>query len=173
VPTGGDPGPLLAAFATVLRRHRRSLTLVIDGRLSRGEGPLDEVERLGLSFDVAEARGLSEAGRARLLRHARAVVVADGEAGCLPAAFSEAVALGTPVVMAGSPATRETLTTNELAAAEYCDAASGPDGLVRAILHALDHRDEVLARQRAMLTRLANRTWADVAADMLGLVPRP
>jgi len=172
VPTGSDPGPLLAAFATVLRRHRRSLTLVIDGRLPRGDGPLDEVERLGLSFDVAEARGLSEAGRARLLRHARAVV-ADGEAGCLPAAFSEAVALGTPVVMAGSPATRETLTTNELADAEYCDAASGPDGLVRAILHALDHRAEVQARQRAMLARLANRTWADVAADMLGLVPRP
>jgi len=171
VPTGGDPGPLLAAFATVLRRHRRSLTLVIDGRLPRGEGPLDEVERLGLSFDVAEARGLSEAGRARLLRHARAVVV-DGDGDCLPAAFSEAVALGTPVVMAGSPATRETLTTNELAAAEHCDAASGPDGLVRAILHALDHRDEVLARQRAILARLAARTWADAAAAMLGLAER-
>ena len=171
VPTGGDPGPLLAAFATVLRRHRRSLTLVIDGRLPRGEGPLDEVERLGLSFDVAEARGLSEAGRARLLRHARAVVV-DGDGDCLPAAFSEAVALGTPVVMAGSPATRETLTANELAAAEHCDAASGPDGLVRAILHALDHRDEVLARQRAILARLAARTWADAAAAMLGLAER-
>jgi hypothetical protein len=173
VPTGGDPGPLLAAFATVLRRHRRSLTLVIDGRLPRGDGPLDEVERLGLSFDVAEARGLSEAGRARLLRHARAVVVADGEAGCLPAAFSEAVALGTPVVMPGSPVTRETLTTNELAAAEYFDADGGADGVASAILHALDHRDEVQARQRAILARLANRTWADVAAAMLGLVPRP
>jgi hypothetical protein len=172
VPKGSDPGPLLAAFATVLRRHRRSLTLVIDGRLPRGVGPLDEVERLGLSFDVAEARGLSEAGRARLLRHARAVVVADGEAGCLPAAFSEAVAPGTPVVMAGSPATRETLTADELAAAEYFDADGGADGVASAILHALDHRDEVLARQRAMLTRLANRTWADVAAAMLGLAER-
>jgi hypothetical protein len=56
------------------------------------------------------------------LRHARAVVVADGEAGCLPAAFSEAVTLGTPVAMAGSPVTRETLTADELAAAEYFDA---------------------------------------------------
>jgi glycosyltransferase involved in cell wall biosynthesis len=173
VPTGGDPGPLLAAFATVLRRHRRNLTLVIDGRLTRGEGPLDEVERLGLSFDVAEARGLSEAGRARLLRHARVVVVADGDGGCLPAAFSEAVALGTPVAMAGSPATRETLTADELATAEYFDAERSVDGIASAILHALDHRDEVLARQQAILARLANRTWDDVAADMLGLVPRP
>jgi hypothetical protein len=68
--------------------------------------------------------------------------------------------------------TRETLTADELAAAEYFDADGGADGIASAILHALDHRDEVLARQRAMLTRLAARTWADVAADMLGLVPR-
>jgi glycosyltransferase involved in cell wall biosynthesis len=173
VPAGGDPGPLLAAFATVLRRHRRNLTLVIDGRLPRGEGPLDEVERLGLSFDVAEARGLSEAGRARLLRHARAVVVADGDGGGLPAAFSEAATLGTPVVMARSPATRELLTPDELATTESFDAEGGVDGLVPAILHALDHRDEVRARQRTILARLAARSWVDVAAEMLGLVPRP
>jgi glycosyltransferase involved in cell wall biosynthesis len=171
VPTGGDPGPLLAAFATVLRRHRRNLMLVIDGRLPRGDEPFDEVERLGLSFDVAEAGGLSEVGRARLLRHARAVVVADGDGGCLPAAFSEAAALGTPLVMAGSPAIGETLTADELAAAEYVDPEGGADGLVRALLHALDHRDAVLTRQRAILARLAARTWADVAAEMLGLVP--
>jgi hypothetical protein len=30
----------------------------------------------------------------------------------------------------------------------------------------------VLARQRAMLARLAARTWADVAAAMLGLAER-
>jgi glycosyltransferase involved in cell wall biosynthesis len=101
------------------------------------------------------------------------VVVADGEAGCLPAAFSEAVALGTPVAMAGSPATRETLTADELATAEYFDAERSVDGIASAILHALDHRDEVRARQQAILARLANRTWDDVAADMLGLVPRP
>ncbi len=171
VPTGGDPGPLLAAFATVLRRHRRNIMLVIDGRLPRGDEPFDEVERLGLSFDVAEAGGLSEVGRARLLRHARAVVVADGDSGCLPAAFSEAVALGTPVVMARSPATRELLTPDDLATAESFEAQGGVDRLVRALLHALDHRDAVLARQRAILARLAARSWADVAAEMLGLVP--
>ena len=173
VPAGGDPGPLLAAFAMVLRRHRRNLMLVIDGRLPRGEGPLDEVERLGLSFDLAEAAGLSEVGRARLLRHARAVVVADGDGGCLPAAFSEAVALGTPVVMARSPAIGETLTDDGRAVAEYVGPEGRVDGLARAILHALDHRDEVLARQRAMLARLAARTWADVAAEMLGLARQP
>jgi hypothetical protein len=75
--------------------------------------------------------------------------------------------------MARSPVTRETLTADELAAAECFDADGGADGVASAILHALDHRAEVLARQRAMLARLANRTWADVAAEMLGLAPRP
>jgi hypothetical protein len=75
--------------------------------------------------------------------------------------------------MARSPATRETLTADELAAAEYFDADGGADGVASAILHALDQRAEVQARQRAILARLANRTWSDVAAAMLGLVPRP
>jgi glycosyltransferase involved in cell wall biosynthesis len=168
-----DSAPLLPAFATVLRRHRRNLTLLLDGRLPRGDAPRGEVAELGLSFDVGEAAGLSEAARARLLRYARAVIVADSDSGCLPPIFSEAVALGTPVVMGRGAAIREMLAPDELAATEYFDVAVGADGIARAILHALDHRAEVLARQRAILARLAARTWADVAADILGLVPRP
>ena len=166
---GGAAGPLLTAFAAVLRRHRRNLKLFLDGRLPRGGEVLDEVESLGLSFDVAEAAGLGEAARARLLRHARAVVVADGEAACLPPVFSEAVAAGTPVVMGRLAAVREVVTPEELAPAEYFDPGCGEAELVRAIVHALDHRDAVLARQRAILSRLSTRTWADVAADVLRL----
>ncbi len=166
---GGEAGPLLPAYATVLRRHRRNLKLLVDGRLPPGDGVFNEVEALGLSFDVAQYGGLSEAVRARLLRHARVVVVADGDACCVPAIFGEAVAAGTPVVMGRLAAVREVLTPDELSAAEYFDVAGDDAGKVRAILHAVDHRDAVLARQRAILALLAARTWADVAADVLGL----
>jgi glycosyltransferase involved in cell wall biosynthesis len=165
----GAAGPLLPAFAAVLRRHRRNLKLLLDGRLPRGDGIFDEVEALGLPFDVAECAGLSEAARARLLRHARAVVVADGDAACLPAVFGEAVAAGTPVVMGRLAAVREVLAPEELSAAEYFDPGCGEAELVRAVLHALDHRHAVVARQRAILVRLATRTWADVASDVLRL----
>ena len=164
---GGDAGPLLPAYAAVLRRHRRNLKLLVDGRLPRGDGVFDEVESLGLPFDVAETAGLGEAARARLLRHARAVVVADGDVACLPAVFGEAVATGTPVVMGRLAAVREVLTPEELAAAEYFDPGCGQAEFARAIVHVLDHRDAVLARQRAIVARLATRTWADVAADAL------
>ncbi|MFM7137936.1 MAG: glycosyltransferase, partial [Planctomycetota bacterium] len=164
---GGEPGLLLPAYATVLRRQRRNLKLFLDGRLPRGDEVLDEVEALGLPFDVAEAAGLGEAARARLLRHARAVVVAGGEAACLPPVFGEAVAAGTPVVMGRLAAVAEVLTPEELAAAEYFDPGLGEAELARAILHVLDHRDAVLARQQAIVRRLAARTWVDVVADTL------
>jgi glycosyltransferase involved in cell wall biosynthesis len=81
--------------------------------------------------------------------------------------FSEAVAAGTPVVMGRLAAVREVLTPAELAEEEYFDPGRGEAELVRAILHVLDHRDAVLARQRAILARLAARSWADVTADTL------
>ena len=166
---GGAAGPLLPAFAAVLRRHRRNLKLLVDGHLPRGDGIYDEVEALGLPFDVAECTGLSEAARARLLRHARVVLVANGDAACLPAIFGEAVSAGTPVVMGRLAAVRELLTSEELSAAEYFDPGCGEAELVGAVLHVLDQRDAVLARQQAILARLATRTWADVAADVLRL----
>lgn len=169
---GGTPGLLLPAYAAVLRRHRRNLKLLIDGHLPLGDGVFDEVgeiEALGLPFDVAECAGLGEAARARLLRHARVVIVADGDAACLPAVCGEAVAAGTPVVIGRLAAVRELLTPEELSAAEYFDPGCGEAELVRAVVHALDHRDAVVARQQAILARLATRTWTDVASEALRL----
>jgi len=169
--TGENPGPLLAAYATVLRRHRRDLKLLVDGRLPRGDGRLDHVESLGLSFDVARCAGLTEAGRGRLLRHARLVVVPEVGAGGLPAIFCEAVAAGTPVVMSRLAAVREMLTMDELSQPEYVDAPAAADGLAEAMLYALDRREAVLARQRLVLARLAHRRWDDVVRDTLHARP--
>lgn len=162
---------ILPAYAAVLRRHRRNLKLLVDGRLPQGEGPLADVASLGLSFDVAEVVGLGETARVRLLRHARLVVAADLESWCLPTVFSEAIAAGTPVVMARASAVREMIPDTALAWPEYFDpGAHVESGLVRSILHVLDHRDEVLSRQRQLLGRLMSRTWRDVVEDTLRLV---
>lgn len=171
VPSNSSDAPLLSAYATVVRRHRCDLKLLVDGRLQRGDGPVSDIAAAGLCFDVAEAAGLAVPARLRLLRHARVVVVPALDTGAVPAIFAEAVAVGVPVVMGRLPATREFLTTSELAGGEYFDPASGPgEGIARAILHVLGHRDEVLARQRAIVTRLATRTWAGVAAEQLALL---
>lgn len=163
--------PILPAYAAVMRRHRRNLKLVVDGRLPSGRGHVADIHAMGLTFDVAEAAGLPEDARARLLRHARAVVVPDLDGPCLPPVFAEAVVAGTPVVLARSPAVREVMPDADLSSPEYFAVGSGAEeSLVRAILHVLEHRDEVLARQRGLLARLASRTWQDVVQDYLRLV---
>ena len=166
--------PVLSVYSAVLRRHRRNLKLVVDGLLPVGVGPLADVHTLGLSFDVAEAAGLAEPARVRLLQHARAVVVPHLDGCCLPPVFAEAVALGTPVVLGRTPAVRESVPDEDLSSPEYFDVSVAPEeGLRRAILHVLDHADEVLDRQRAILARLRDRTWRDVAAARLGLLRLP
>lgn len=167
------PTPLLRAYAQVLRRHRRNLKLVVDGLLPPGAGPTAEVHSLGLSFDVAEAAGLSEPARLRLLRHARGVIVADLDGGGVPPVFGEAVAIGTPVVLGRTPAVREMIPAEDLATPEYFDVTGDPEPAIRrAILSILDQPDEVRARQRALLARLSGRTWRDVAAEKLALLGR-
>ncbi len=165
--------PILPAYAAVLRRHRRNLKLIVDGVLPWGDAAPPEVHALGLPFDVAEAAGLSESARGRLLRHARAVVVPDLDGGCLPPVFAEAVSLGTPVVLGRTRAVRETIGDEDLAQPEYFDVEHGGESAIRtAMLHVLDHADEVLSRQQALVARLAVRTWRDVAAARLRLLQR-
>lgn len=165
--------PILPAYAAVLRRHRRNVKLLVDGQLPAGHGPVADIHSLGLSFDVAEAGGLPETARARLLRHARAVVVADLDGVCLPPIFAEAVAAGTPVVLGRSPAVREAISDADLSGPWCFDVGIGAEAsLVQAILHVLDHGGDVLDRQRVILKRLAARTWHDVAAEHLRLAPR-
>lgn len=165
------PTPLLRAYALVVRRHRRNLKLVVDGLLPRDDGPMQEVHALGFSFDVAEAAGLSEQARIRLLRHARAVVVPDLDGGCLSPTFGEAVAVGTPVVLGRTPAAQEAIPADDLASPEYFDVHDEPEAAAcQAILHALDHPADVIARQQAILARLAARTWRDVVAARLRLL---
>ena len=168
------PTPVLPAYALVLRRHRRDVKLVVDGLLPQDAAPRREVHALGLSFDVAEAAGLGEQARLRLLRHARAVVVADLDGGCLSPVFGEAVAVGTPVVLGRTAAAREAIPAHDLASPEYFDIDDQPAAAVcRAILHALDHPGDVLTRQRALLARQASRTWRDVVVERLRLVRGP
>ena len=171
VPVRGRPWPdsraVVGAYAKVLRRHRRHLKLVLIGHATRQHTLRDELCAQGLVFDVVEIAALPEDARARLIRHASAVVIPPGTGAPLPSMVTEAISLHTPVVWGRRTAARW-LAVEEATGAEcFEEAADGADALAAAILHALDFRNDVLPRQQSILRRLAERTWTDVAKEAL------
>ena len=171
VPVRGRPWPdsraVVGAYAKVLRRHRRHLKLVLIGHATRQHTLRDELCAQGLVFDVVEIAALPEDARARLIRHASAVVIPPGTGAPLPSMVTEAISLHTPVVWGRRTAARW-LAVEEATGAEcFEEAADGADALAAAILYALDFRNDVLPRQQSILRRLAARTWTDVAQEAL------
>lgn len=171
VPVQGGPWPgihaVLRAYVRILRRHRRHLKLVLIGCASRRDDLREELCTQGLVFDVAEVAALPEAARARLIRHAAAVVIPPGKTTMPPSMVTEAISLRTPVVMGRQMAARW-LAVESVAGVEYfADEATHEDVLAESILHAIDRRDDVVAGQQVILGRLTGRTWADVAKDAL------
>ena len=159
---------ILQAYEEILRRHRRDLKLIVTGHISGNPDLAAVLHRRGLVFDVVEATNLPDDVHARLLQHARALVIPTFFEAALPFGFAEAVGLGTPVAMARIPVVEEALGRDAVAAPEYFAPHDIP-AMTQAIVHVLDHTAAVLARQRGIVAGLQQRTWADVAADYLAL----
>ncbi len=157
---------VLQAYERILRRHRRRVKLVVTGVLSANPELAADLHRRGLVFDVIEAANVPEAVHARLIRHARALVIPTFFEGAMPFGFAEAVGLGTPVAFSRIPVVEEVLTAAEFDVPESFEPTD-VEAMVRSILHVLDHPADVLARQRRVLERFRERTWADVAAEYL------
>jgi len=157
---------LLKAFDAVLRRHRRNIKLVVTGDLNSNEDLLFFLQERGLVFDVIQARNLKENLHTRLIRHAELIVIPTLFEGGMPFGFAEAIGMGTPCAFSRIPAFTESLTEQELAEPEVFNPRES-GSIEQAILHVLDHRDEVLKRQQMIVERLSQRTWANVAEECL------
>lgn len=92
------------------------------------------------------------------------------EGGC-PFTFTEALSVGTPVVMARIPVTEEVLTETELQAATFFDPYDWRD-MAERIEWALTHRDELLAIQKPTFERLTQRTWQNVVQEHIAVLDR-
>lgn len=92
------------------------------------------------------------------------------EGGC-PFTFTEALSVGTPVVMARIPVTEEVLTDVRLQEATLFDPYDWQD-CARRIEWGLAHREELLALQRATYQQLSQRTWTDVVNEHIEVLDR-
>lgn len=161
---------LLRAYDHLLKRRYRGCKLVLTGNLQRWPDIRGFIAEHGLENDILCLKGLSVEELAACYRLAVLAVNPSLSEGGFPFTFTEAISVGTPVVMADIPVTAETIGDEEF----YADTTFDPydwQAMADRIEYALDNRDALYARQRAFYdARLLARGWGEMADDYVALL---
>jgi glycosyltransferase involved in cell wall biosynthesis len=162
---------LVRAYEQLLRRDLVSVKLVLTADFNA-----PEAERLRhyvwahrLQYDVISLPRLPAPVLSAMFALARLAVCPTLFEGGLPFTFSEALSVGTPVVMSRIPVVTEKIPDGPLARAMLFDPYDEADVCAR-MRWALAHRDELLALQQPLYEALAARSWEDVASDYLAVM---
>ena len=157
---------LVRAYEKLLRHHLVNVKLVLTGDLLAPEAArvATYVWEKRLQFDVISLPRVPADVLAALFALTRLAVCPTLFEGGLPFTFSEALSVGTPVVMSRIPAVTEKIRDPELARLMLFDPFDA-DNMCERIRWGLENRDVLLARQQAVYRQLATRTWSDVASD--------
>lgn len=162
---------LLMAYRHLLQDRLISHKLLLTGDPSVQREVQDYVRDNRLENDVLFVRGLSVQQLAACYRLATlAVNPSFSEGGC-PFTFSEALSVGTPVVMANIPVTREVLDDPALFEHTFFDPYDWRD-MSACIEWGLQNRDALLEAQLPVYSRLAARTWDDVVDEHILVLER-
>lgn len=162
---------LLRAFEFLLRKRYLGLKLILTGYPEH----IPEISRYvvdhRLENDVIFLHGLKSSELAACYKLAElAVNPSLSEGGC-PFTFTEALSVGTPVVMSRIPVTEEILNDHKLQAVTFFDPFDWLDCAKR-IEWAISHRDELLKLQQHAYAKLCERTWADVVAEHVAILDK-
>lgn len=162
---------LLRAYEFLLRRRYIGHKLILTGRPSA----LPEVDAFirarNLEGDVICLHRLSEQELAACYRLADlAVNPSLSEGGC-PFTLTEALSVGTPVVMARIAVTEEVVVDSDLQDLMLFDPYDWQDMASR-IAWALDNREMLLERQIPLYDRLAQRSWRAVVGEHIAILDR-
>lgn len=157
---------LIRAYEHLLRRELVDVKLVLTGDLRAPEAAeLDAyVQQHRLQFDVISIPRVPADVLSALFSLARAAVCPTLFEGGLPFTLTEALSVGTPVVMSRIPVVLEHVEDDALRRSMLFDPYDVDDMCDR-MKWALDNREALLARQLAMYQSLARRTWTEVATE--------
>jgi glycosyltransferase involved in cell wall biosynthesis len=160
---------LVRAYEHLLRERFIQQKLILTGDPNRYPPLRDYVRAHGLGRDVLFLHGLTTPELAACYYLADlAVNPSLSEGGC-PFTLTEALSVNTPVVMARIPVTEEVVVDTTLQEMmlfdpyDYLDASSRMEW-------ALNHREPLLAAQRAAYAQLSQRTWRDVVDDYVAVL---
>jgi glycosyltransferase involved in cell wall biosynthesis len=163
---------LLRACDHLLRKRYVGCKLVLTGNPDGTPELMEQVTRLGLDEEVLFLHRLTPQELAACYRLATLAVNPSLFEGGFPFTFSEALSVGTPVVMARIPVTQEEIVDSDLDRDMLFDPYDWRD-LAARIEWALANRQSLLARQQAYFQRhVAVRTWTDALDDYVVALDR-
>lgn len=160
---------LLRAYEHLLRRRLIGHKLVLTGN---GDFPpvRDFVLERRLERDVLFVNNLTETQLASCYKLADLAVNPSLSEGGMPFTYTEAISVGTPVVMGDIEVTREILVDERVRALTLFDPYDWK-AMADKIEWALSNRTELYAEQRRFYDDvLAKRTWRDVVAEHLAIM---
>lgn len=162
---------LLRAYEFLLRDQAIGLKLLLTGNLMAMPDVARFIEEHRLQNDVICLKGLSVSELAACYKLATlAVNPSLSEGGC-PFTFTEALSVGTPVVMARIPVSEEVLDDLALQAVTFFDPYDWKD-MAQRIRFGVAHRDQLLAVQSPAYERLTQRTWREVVDEHIDILDR-
>lgn len=162
---------LLEAYNFLLRQRyiKQKLVLTAHGETPSIRAFMDQHD---LGRDVLCLNNLSEAELAACYSLADLAICPSLSEGGMPFTYTEAVSVGTPVVMGDIAVTREIIVDPELREATLFDPYDWR-AMADKIEWALQNREELYARQRRFYDEvLAKRTWGDVVDEHIAIMDR-
>ncbi|MBN8887156.1 MAG: glycosyltransferase [Rudaea sp.] len=162
---------LITAYEYLLRKRHIGHKLLLTGSPQEFSPVRELIEKFSLQNDVLCLYKLPVHELAACYKLADlAVNPSLSEGGC-PFTFTEALSVGTPVVMARIPVAEEVLTDSELQAATFFEPYDWRD-MAKRIEWAIEHRDALLQLQAKTYSVLAKRTWGDVVNEHIDALER-
>jgi len=160
---------LLRAYEYLLRKRYIKHKLILTGDPEKFLPVKHFISERGLQNDVLCLHGLSVRELAACYKLADVAVNSSLSEGGCPFTFTEALSVGTPVVMARIAVTEEVLVDEVLQAKTFFDPYDWRD-MAERIEWAIGHREELVAVQMPTYELLSKRTWADVVNEHIAVL---
>ncbi|MER8697415.1 glycosyltransferase [Mesorhizobium opportunistum] len=158
---------LLRAYDHLRRTQNIPYKLLMTGEWRVSGSIVRFMDENRLHNDVLFVRGLSERELASCYRLATLAVNPSLAEGGMPFTFTEAVSVGTPVIMADIPVSREIIQDVEVAQRTFFDGFDYRS-IAKAITSALADRDGLVAAQRDFYNRqMVTRSWNEVVREYI------
>lgn len=160
---------LLRAYEHLLRRRFTGHKLILTGNIRIDPEIAGFIREHRLENDVVCLHGLTLAELAACYKLASiAVNPSFSEGGC-PFTFTEALSVGTPVVMARTAVASEVITERSLDKIMFFDPYDQMDMAGR-MEWAINNRGQLLNLQRPVYERLTQRTWGTVVDEYIDIL---